>query len=260
MNMTLEQWREERRRSVAKPQGDLALTGLHLIMAKGAVPGIPGVWEPLAQGQPGLLLTAEAADGLTWDATGQPVEGTVKLEAEREIVRVSDSVTVMATEQPGSDHLLAVYDANAEAVQKYAGISFYPNNPDWIIGGEFAEADKQTAAFAHVGDAEGKVRHHRSPGVIRFEYGGEFYALTPFASGEALIVVFGDRTNGEETYGLGRMLLIEPDAEGNVQLDFNRAFLPSCAFSHHFNCPLPPAGNRLPFRVEAGEQQVIFGS
>jgi len=39
-----------------------------------------------------------------------------------------------------------------------------------------------------------------------------------------------------------------------VVLDFNRATNLPCAFTDFATCPLPPAGNHLPFGVEAGEK------
>lgn len=249
-------WRAWRERSVAEYQGDLALIGLHVIEQRTAVEGLPGLWEPLAPGMPGLKLTASAADGMT--INGQAVDGTAVLEAEHTIVRLSDRLTAVATQQPGSEHLLAVYDAEAEAVQRYEGLSFYPHDPDWVVDARFEPADTdRKAAFSHVADHGGQARQHVSPGDIWFQHEGKDYRLTPFASGDELIVIFGDKTNGTETYGMGRMVFATPEADGSVMLDFNRAFLPSCAFSHHFNCPLPPAHNRLPFRITAGEQQVI---
>ena len=43
-------------------------------------------------------------------------------------------------------------------------------------------------------------------------------------------------------------------AEGAPVLDLNRLTNPWCAYSEHFNCPVPPAENRLPVAVEAGEE------
>ena len=48
------------------------------------------------------------------------------------------------------------------------------------------------------------------------------------------------------------------DDEGEVVLDFNRAFVPPCGFSAQYNCPLPPASNRFPLRIRAGEKNVVF--
>jgi len=36
-------------------------------------------------------------------------------------------------------------------------------------------------------------------------------------------------------------------------LDFNFAFNPSCAWDDAWACPLAPAPNRLPVRIEGGE-------
>jgi len=38
----------------------------------------------------------------------------------------------------------------------------------------------------------------------------------------------------------------------------HRAFVPPCGFSEAYNCPLPPAQNRLAVPVEAGEKVPVF--
>ena len=77
--------------------------------------------------------------------------------------------------------------------------------------------------------------------------------------GGGLFLPFKDRTNGTETYGGGRYLYdtikgadlgASPDA---ILLDFNFAYNPSCAYSPQWTCPLAPAENTLPLRIEAGE-------
>jgi len=42
-------------------------------------------------------------------------------------------------------------------------------------------------------------------------------------------------------------------AGGSVDLDFNKAYNPPCAFTPYATCPLPPAQNRLKVKIEAGE-------
>lgn len=247
-----------RRRSVVSPRGDLALIGLHEIKERMTrIEGIPGLWSPLAPGFQGLALTAEPSDGIAVD--GRPLDGTIKLNADREVVGFSDRLTAQATQQPGSDHLLGVWNAEADAVKRFADISAYPYDPSWVIEAEYVQAkDERRVEFSHVSDRDGMARSHVSPGDFRFELGGKPYVLKPFDSEGALIIVFGDATNGEETYGMGRMLAAEFAGGSRAILDFNRAFLPPCAFSPHFNCPLPPAGNRLPFGIRAGERKVLW--
>ena len=40
---------------------------------------------------------------------------------------------------------------------------------------------------------------------------------------------------------------------GRYLLDFNMAYNPACAFSNHYNCPIPPRANVLPVAIRAGE-------
>ena len=65
---------------------------------------------------------------------------------------------------------------------------------------------------------------------------------------------FLDATSGTETYGAGRYLDIYPEDDGTYALDFNLAYHPSCVYDPKFSCPLTPAENRLPDRIEAGER------
>jgi uncharacterized protein (DUF1684 family) len=45
-----------------------------------------------------------------------------------------------------------------------------------------------------------------------------------------------------------------------VQLDFNLAYNPFCAFSETFSCPLAPEENWLDVAIPAGERAVILRS
>ena len=52
-------------------------------------------------------------------------------------------------------------------------------------------------------------------------------------------------TAGQETYGSGRFLDAGLAKDGEVVLDFNKAYNPPCAFTPYATCPLPPKENRL---------------
>jgi hypothetical protein len=71
-----------------------------------------------------------------------------------------------------------------------------------------------------------------------------------------LFIVFADQTNGDQSYPGGRFLDAELGANGEVELDFNKAYNPPCAFTAFATCPLPRPENRLPVRVDAGEKRV----
>jgi uncharacterized protein (DUF1684 family) len=77
-----------------------------------------------------------------------------------------------------------------------------------------------------------------------------------------LFLPFRDATTGRETYGAGRYLLDTVKgadlgtggASGELLLDFNLAYHPSCAHDPRWNCPLAPPESRLEQRVTAGER------
>jgi uncharacterized protein (DUF1684 family) len=106
--------------------------------------------------------------------------------------------------------------------------------------------------------SDGQLRPAHRAGVLRFELDGERRQLTAYTfdggDGESLFVPFLDQTSGTETYGAGRYLDLEPEADGTYALDFNLAYHPSCVYDAKFSCPLTPAENRLPVRIEAGER------
>ena len=106
--------------------------------------------------------------------------------------------------------------------------------------------------------SDGKLRDAERAGVFRFEIGGTTHTLTgyTFAHGhsESVFVPFLDGTSGKESYGAGRYLDVYPEDDGTYALDFNLAYHPSCVYDVKFSCPLTPAENRLPVRIEAGER------
>jgi uncharacterized protein (DUF1684 family) len=70
-----------------------------------------------------------------------------------------------------------------------------------------------------------------------------------------LFLAFADATSGIETYGAGRYLDVKkvPGAT-SIELDFNLAYNPYCAYTENFSCPFPPKENILKVAVLAGEK------
>lgn len=88
------------------------------------------------------------------------------------------------------------------------------------------------------------------------------FRLEDYAGG--LLLVFGDTTNGSETYGAGRYVLDTAkgaDLGGDpltatLVVDLNFAYHPSCAWDPRWSCPLAPPENRLDVPIRAGERLV----
>jgi uncharacterized protein len=106
--------------------------------------------------------------------------------------------------------------------------------------------------------SDGQLRAAERAGTFEFDLGGARQRLTGyrFAEGgsESVFLPFLDATSGSETYGAGRYLDLYPEADGSYTIDFNLAYHPSCVYDPRFSCPITPAENRLPIRIEAGER------
>ncbi len=98
-------------------------------------------------------------------------------------------------------------------------------------------------------------------GELTFEVNGEqlslqVYQNQQFLSTEGyedyLFVPFADETNGDETYGGGRYLDFRMPKTEEVEIDFNKAYNPYCAYSDRYSCPKVPETNQLMIRIEAG--------
>jgi uncharacterized protein (DUF1684 family) len=141
----------------------------------------------------------------------------------------------------------------------FAGLPYFPVDEALRFEGLTLEPyDGSEPASFQIPTSDGKLRAAERAGVFRFPLGGATQSLTGyrFADGgsESVFVPFLDTTSGKESYGAGRYLDIFPEDDGTYALDFNLAYHPSCVYDARFSCPLTPAENRLPLRIEAGER------
>lgn len=100
-------------------------------------------------------------------------------------------------------------------------------------------------------------------GRVRFTGELEGSSLSLFwieGYGGGVFLPFKDETSGRETYGGGRYLLDTikhadlGQENGDLVLDFNYAYNPSCAYNPDWVCPLAPPENTLPGGIRAGEK------
>jgi len=137
--------------------------------------------------------------------------------------------------------------------KEFAGLKYFPANPalDLTLKLELLKEQDKVEMQTSTGDIQEWVRW----GKIAFEVGGEPAELTVYLSpgGHGYFLPLVDATAGKETYGAGRYLDLEPNADGTLHVDFNMAYNPYCAYNEFYSCPLTPFENRLKVRIEAGE-------
>lgn len=108
------------------------------------------------------------------------------------------------------------------------------------------------------------LKHYFKYGKLSFAIAGKEFQLFVYQGKDLmkteqykdyLFVPFTDLTTGDQSYGSGRYLeFYKQDIQNDrLQLDFNKAYNPYCAYSAGYKCPIPPKENTLPVAVKAGE-------
>ena len=260
----MDAWHEGRVERLTDPTGWLTLDGLHelkdgsqtlgsdpasdVVLDGGVAPSV-GV---LAIDKRGISFTA--SDGVSVSSGGEAVSSIPLVHDGEGDPTVLESGTLLfhVIDREG-ELFLRVRDRESETLAGFAGIDRFDVDPAYRV---VAKLVPGTEDRIEVPNILGQVGVSDSPGILEFELMGESYSFRPTSNSDgSLFIVFGDQTNGRDTYGAGRFLSADkPGEDGTVVLDFNRSYNMVCAFSPHATCPLPPEGNRLAVAIEAGEK------
>jgi uncharacterized protein len=256
---TVEAWRAARYAALRREIGWLSLAGLDWLRpGENRIGSDPDLEVTLPAGPPvaGTITLADdsmVADGV-FTHDGAPVEGLPLVddsEGDPTMLELGDLRFCVI--ERGGRHAIRTWNTRAPALREFDGIDHWPVDGAWRIDARFEPTPGRTAS---VPDVLGFIEEEETPGDVVFELDGLEHRLQALAGGPKgeLWLVFGDATNGNETYGGGRFLYTAAPVEGSVEVDFNRAYNPPCVFSPFATCPLPWPENRLPIRVEAGER------
>ncbi len=199
-------------------------------------------------------------------------------------VRIDPGVTVLAGDQPVRETLLRpdvggepdilkwknyswyvikredrygirLKNSSGKVLANFNGIERFPVDMKWRVKARLVP--HENGGFLPVPNVLGQVVQEPSPGRLVFTLEGREYALDPIAAegDKEYFIIFGDKTNGESTYGGGRFLSVPVvNGQGFTWIDFNRAYNPPCVFTPYATCPLPPPQNKLNIAVTAGEK------
>jgi len=135
-------------------------------------------------------------------------------------------------------------------------LAYYPVDEAYAVPAELELS--QDRSRLQIPTSTGKLRDYERIGTLRFSLRGQPQQLTAFSEvGQPmsrLFVPFADTTSGTESYSAGRYMELDPTATGIYVVDFNGAYHPFCYYNAEYDCPFPPAENRLNVPVRAGER------
>jgi uncharacterized protein (DUF1684 family) len=265
----VEDWIKRREDRLRQPESWLSLVGLGWLeegdnragSASGVAVPLPADRAPADVGtftRQGPAVSFEPARGVTGvTLDGQPVTGRVALaadSAEKPSVLALGSLRLFLIER-GDRFAIRVKDRESPLFSSFHGMERFPIDPTWRIVARWEPYDPPKRIG--VPTILGTIEESPSPGVAVFERDGVTYRLEPILEegvADELFFIFGDQTNGKETYGAGRFFYSPMPVDGRIVLDFNKAYNPPCVFTPWATCPVPPPQNKLALRVLAGER------
>lgn len=157
---------------------------------------------------------------------------------------------------------LIVFDPRSPRFKEYKGIDYFPVNLDYRY--ELPLTTNPAPDTIVIMSTRGNARRAVRVGWFDFLVGRTkcrleaTRLLEPGVGEKAFGIFFRDATTGKQTYGVGRYIDPEPLPDGRFVLDFNLAYNPACAYSEHYNCPIPPRANALKVAIRAGEKDAHY--
>jgi uncharacterized protein (DUF1684 family) len=139
-----------------------------------------------------------------------------------------------------------------EQQQSFHALTYFPENPELRLEVDITPFTDQK--LIELPTSTGDIKTYIRYGRFSFTVDGKEAQLTLFGSPHGFFLPFVDSQAGNETYGAGRYLDPVQLPNNKFVIDFNLAYNPYCAYNENWNCPIPPAENRLDVPIRAGEK------
>lgn len=146
--------------------------------------------------------------------------------------------------------------------KKFKHLNYYPIDLKYRVAAKFVRTENQP--MFKMKTTTTRLPEYVKYGEVVFTIDGAEYKLNVYQSPDImknpgyedyLFIPFTDKTNGNETYEVGRYIEFRIPKSEDVIVDFNQCYNPYCSYSPRFSCPIPPAENDLPIEIPAGEKK-----
>ena len=142
----------------------------------------------------------------------------------------------------------------------FKGLSYFDYDPKLRLS---ARVRGRPGERFEVQTSTGEQMAMRRFGIVELEWGTlDVFWIDVYGGG--VFIPFRDATSGSTTYGGGRYLLdtikgadLGMTERGELVLDFNYAYHPSCHYDPRWSCPLAPRESWLTVPIEAGERAYV---
>jgi uncharacterized protein (DUF1684 family) len=263
---SVENWRKDYQAYLTSDTGWLTVSGLfwlrdganrfgsdpsNEIVLPASAPAHAGVFEfrggkTIARVEPGVVVTMN----------GHPVQ-TTELRPDDPSDRLVLADLTLYVHASGDRLAIRMKDKNSKLRKEFSGLHWFPIDEGYRVNAHYVpyDAPKQLDSQNVLGDP---IKLD-IVGYLAFTLRGQDFRLEVESEKDGgFFVVFRDLTAGKETYPASRFIDTDPprDVAGvkTVEVDFNKAYNPPCAYNPYTTCPLPLPGNRMKIAIPAGEK------
>ncbi len=144
-------------------------------------------------------------------------------------------------------------------LKKFKGLDFFKFDSTYVVKAVLKKTPD--SEWFKMKTTTSRESEERVFGMLSFELKGQKFQLNVYQGKDLmttegyedyLFLPFLDDTNGDATYGGGRYIDLRIPEGDTIEIDFNKAYNPYCAYNEKYSCPIVPRENYLPLKVEAG--------
>src|SRR5215467_4283526 len=262
---SVEQWRQAYEAKLKADDGWLTVSGLFWMHEGdnrfGSAPGNDVVlaFPPMPANAGRFELHAgktmvHVNPGVPITLGGKPVE-TAELRPDSKVDRLVIGDLTFFVHASAGRYGIRLKDKNSKLRKDFLGLHWFPVDEAYRVNARFVpyESAREVEIETILGDHD----KTKLVGYVTFSLGGKEYRLDAEEDDDThgLFIVFRDLTSKKDTYPAARFLDTAPPSNGTVELDFNKAYNPPCAYNPYATCPLPTPGNRLQIELPVGEKR-----
>lgn len=197
--------------------------------------------------------TVHVNSGVPITMRGKPVE-TAELPPDSKTDRLVFGDLTFFVHAVGQRFGIRLKDKNSKLRKEFTGLHWFPVNDAYRVSARYVAYPSPREV--QIETIQGDRATTLLVGYVTFQLGGKEFRLDAEENGpDGLFIVFRDLTSKKDTYPAARFLDTVAPENGKVDLDFNIAYNPPCAYNPYTTCPLPSPGNRMQIEIPAGEKR-----
>lgn len=264
---SVEKWRAAYQADLTSDHGWLTVSGLFWLHpgsnSFGSAASNSIVLPPSAPAEAGSFdfqdskVVVHLKPGVHATLNGNPVE-TSELQPDAPTDRLVLGDLILYVHASGPRLAIRLRDKNSSLRRSFTGLHWFPVNPAFHVTARFVPYDPPKDLDSQ--NVLGDPIKEKILGRVEFTLQGQKFQLEAGPnSPSGLEIVIRDLTSGKETYPASRFVDTDPpvksaNGEWTVDLDFNKAYNPPCAYNPYTTCPLPVPQNRMKIAIPAGEK------